>query len=230
MSTKKTEITETGGETTRNFSEKAKTWAKVISYVAFILLLFAAGFFTGRKVVGKPGEPITVYIPGDTVYVDKTELVPVYIKTPPDTANIIAACVRDGKFSELFPHLVKDSIIYITKDDTSAVIADWATERFYEETLFDIDTVGTATVRAKTQYNRLAWMDATFVPVIKQVTTPTILTKKFSPFVGAGISTMPEVMVGGGVFFEDKYGVSAMYQYNWDVKRHAVGLMTMYKF
>ena len=41
---------------------------------------------------------------------------------------------------------------------------------------------------------------------------------------------MPEVVANAGIFFEDKYGVSLLYEYNWGIKKHAVGITALYKF
>ena len=204
---------------------------KIIGTVVLVAGLLGIGFFTGRKTVIIPdNDPDIIYIPGDTITVQYPEPEPVLIKVPADTAKIIEACIKSGRFTDLFPTQTKDSIVYVTKEDSAAVIRDWATERLYEQKVFDIDTVGTATIRAKTQYNRITWLGSTFVPVIKQTTLTNTIVKKYSPFVGVGITTMPEVLVNGGMYFEDKYGASVVYEYDWQTNRHAVGLMGSMKF
>lgn len=216
--------------------EKAKNKAKqILAYAAGILLLLVLGFFGGRLTIKEPGEPEVIYLPGEPIYIpvpaepDSTETKPVYIVKPIDTANVIAECIRDGKYPELFP-VPKDSIIYVTKEDTAAVLKDWAAERYYKQKVFDIDTVGSAVVEAKSQYNRITWIGTTFTPVTKQVVMPTLVRKKYSPFIGGGITTMPEIVVNGGMYFDDKYGASLMYEYDWTRKKHAVGVMGTIKF
>jgi hypothetical protein len=210
---------------------KDKKMKKALKSALLILAMLGIGFFAGRKTM-PPVQlpPETVYLPGEPVVVEKPYPDPVYVRVPADSANIIAECVRDGKFKELFPERVRDSIIYLTKEDTAAVIRDWATERYYDEQVFDIDTVGTATVNAKVQYNRIEYMRTTFVPVQKATTVTNVVGKKYSPFVGMGITTMPEVVVNGGMYFDDKYGASLLYEYNWGLDRHAIGLMGTIKF
>ena len=210
-------------------SEKNINWWKValIAMVAFGLLV--GGFFLGRKTIDKPGPSDPVYVPGDTVFVDKPYPEPVYINKPADTANVILACIKSGRYYDLFPEKVRDSISYVTPEDSSMVIRDWATERFYKEKLFDCDTVGTLTVEAKTQYNRLEWLNTTFVPMTKVVTKPKPV-KKYSPFIGGGLTTFPSVIGQAGVFFEDKYGFSGVYQYDWDRKERAFGTAFLIKF
>lgn len=199
-----------------------------ILLIGAILLALVGGFFIGRKTI-KPEKPDVVYVKGDSIKVDVPYPVPVEVVKPVDTANVILACIKSGKYYELFPEKVRDSLIYISKEDTTTVILDWATERFYEETLFDIDTVGTATVRAKVQYNRLSWLNSTFTPVTKVVITPQPI-KKYSPFVGVGLTTMPTALGQAGLFFEDKYGFSGLYQYDWVNNNHIFGGMFLLKF
>lgn len=206
-------------------SEETK---KSLWYLAICLIVLAIGFFIGRSTIKKPGDPQIIYVPGDTVKITKDSLVPVYIKKPIDTANVLLDAIASGNFDDLFP--VKDSIIYVTKDDSSAVIRDWATERLYDETLFDIDTVGTEQVQIQVQYNRIGWIKGTFVPIQKQTTITEEKVKKFAPFVGAGITTMPEIGADAGVFLDDKYGVALRYLYDWERSKHAAGLSVYYKF
>lgn len=143
--------------------------------------------------------------------------------------NVILSCIKSGKYYELFPERVRDSIIYVTKEDTTNVLLDWATERWYSEKVFDSDTLGTGVVNARVQYNRLTWLGSTFTPVQKVVITPQPL-KKYAPFFGGGITTMPSFITQGGLFINDKYGFSALYMYDWNVKTHIVGTTFLYKF
>lgn len=210
-------------------SKEINKW-KVGLISLLVILIMAAGFIIGRKTV-KPAKPEIIYQKGDSIRVEVPYPVPVEVIKPVDTVNIILACIRSGKYYELFPEKVKvrDSIIYVTKEDTSSVLLDWATERIYEEKMFDIDTVGKAVVRAKVQYNRLSWLNTSFTPVTKVVYKPQPI-KKFSPFVGGGISTMPAAVGEVGMFFEEKYGFSGLYQYDWEQKKHSLSAVFLYKF
>jgi len=201
---------------------------KILICIGVLLIIGVIGFFIGRSTIKERIITVTKYEKGDPVTIYKDSLVPVYVNKPIDTTNVILAAIESGDFTDLFP--VRDSIIYVTKDDTSAVLLDWATERFYKETLFDIDTVGTEIVNFKVQYNRLQEINGTFTPVIKHTTETVEKVKKFAPFVGAGITTAPEVVVNAGMFFEDKYGVSALYEYDWGLNRHVAGITALYKF
>ena len=208
-------------------TDKAK---KRFSYTVLFLGLLAIGFFVGRSTFKPKIVTEIVYEKGDTVTITKDSLVPVYIKKPIDTTNVILAAIKSGKFTDLFPVNIKDSLIYITKEDTAAVLLDWATERVYKETLFDIDTVGVENVELKVQYNRLQSINGTFVPVIKNVNTTVTKTKNIAPFVGAGITTAPEMVLNAGMFIQDKYGAMFLYEYDWQMKKSAAGLTVLYKF
>ena len=54
--------------------------------------------------------------------------------------------------------------------------------------------------------------------------------KKYSPFVGLGLTTQPTVAGQAGMFFEDKYGFSGLYQYDWTNNNHIFGAMFLMKF
>lgn len=210
--------------------DKKSKRLKTILTVILLLVFGAGGFLTGRKTI----EPIEiekpVYIPGDTITVEVPVPTPVYVVRPADTANIIAKCVKDGIYAELFPEKVRDSLVYIpTAEDTLEIVRDWATERYYEEKIFDVDTVGTATVRAKTQYNRITEMSAEVVPVVKTV-TKVLPPKKYVPFVGVGATTMPTVAVEGGMFLDEKWGGAMLYQKNVKEKGGSFGVLIVRKF
>ena len=222
---------------TKNFARTFILWLKkektkkLVRTLLMMAAVLAAGFFAGRKTVYHETETNTVYLPGEPIEVEKeVPGKPIFVNVPPDTLDVIADCIRKGKFKELFPSITKDSIVYVTKEDTAAVLADWATERIYEQKIFDIDTIGSAIVKARAQYNRITWIGSTFTPVIKHTTVTEVVGKKYAPFVGAGITTMPEIVVNGGLYFDDKYGASVLYEYNWEMRRHAVGLMGTIKF
>lgn len=199
---------------------------KILGALAIALGIFIAG----RQTVKPKTETATEYLPGEPIEIEIPVPVPVEVIKPIDSANVILDCIKSGKFADLFPERVRDSIVYVTKEDTAAVLIDWATERIYEQKVFDIDTVGTATIKAKSQYNRITWLSSTFVPVVKHTTVTDVIRRKYAPFAGAGITTMPEIVINGGMYFDDKYGISLLYEYNWQVEKHAVGLMGTYKF
>lgn len=217
----------------KNFIKKtAKTKAGKVLKVALLVLAFSVGsFFVGRKTVNmEPLPPEIIYEPGEPVIITKYEPKPYKVRVPADTANIILDCVKSGKFSDLFPVNVKDSIVYLSKEDTMAVIKDWATERIYAEKVFDADTVGSATMEAVVRYNRLQKFTTTFIPTQKTTTITNYVYKKYAPFAGVGVTTMPSYVVNAGMYFDDKYGASAMFQHDWVNKKVSVGLIATYKF
>jgi len=226
---KNTTTTTVNIETNSVTDENKFKWWKLIITMLLMIGTLVGGYFWGKKTVKiEPQDPI--YICGDTVKVEVPCPVPFMVKEPCDTMNVIMDCFKSGKYAEFFPERVKDSLIYIpTSEDTLAIIRDWATERYYEEKIVDSDTLGTAIIKAKTQYNRLSLLGADITPVIKEV--PYIKEPKLiSPFLGAGISTSPSVVIQGGIFIKDDWGASLMYQYDWQGNQNVWGLNLLYKF
>lgn len=208
-----------------------KNWWKIGVIIAAAILLFGLGFYVGKK-----REP-EVIIKTETKYVELPPIhdsipkpVPVYVKQPADSLNILLALIEEGKYEEYFPERVRDSLIYITKEDTAAVICDWATERVYKETLFDTDTLGRFAFDAKVQYNRLQNFDYTFVPVQKQTETTIRTVRTFLPYLGAGLDLNGSVMAQGGVFVKQNAGLAVQYRYDTKLKEHTAGALFLYMF
>lgn len=215
--------------TTTEEEKKTFNWWKFGTIVFLILAFFGSGFYFGKKSVDPSNLP-PVYTPGDTVYVDKPYPEPVYVTKPADTLNIIANCVKNGKYSELFPErVIVDTLYKPTSQDTLDIVKDWATQRTYKEKIFDVDTLGTATMTATVQYNRISNISAEVVPVVKNV--PYVVPpKKFSPFVGAGLTTASSVYVNGGFFVNDKWGGNVFFLAGLNGEKNAVGAGAIYKF
>lgn len=214
-----------------------KNWWKIGGLIGIALALLIGGFFIGRSTVKipEPGPPI--YIPGDTVKQEIPVPYPVEVKVPAevDTGDLIRYCVANGLFSDFFPALDSSLIINPqTLEDSlkiyMAIANDWVKEREYKQNLFDVDTLGKCDIDLKVANNQLKYLDYTFVPVIKQVETVITYKRKFSPFIGAGLSTKPTVLGQAGMFFEEKYGVSYLYQYDYVNKQHIHGGIFLFKF
>lgn len=208
-----------------------KNWWKIGVIIAAAVLLFGLGFYVGKK-----REP-EVIIKTETKYVELPPIhdsipkpVPVYVKQPADSLNILLALIEEGKYEEYFPERVRDSLIYVTKEDTAAVIRDWATERVYKETLFDTDTLGRFAFDAKVQYNRLQNFDYTFTPVQKQTETTIRTVRTFLPYLGAGLDLSGSVMAQGGVFVKQNAGLAVQYRYDTKLKEHTAGALFLYMF
>jgi hypothetical protein len=208
---------------------KEINWWKVAVIAIVALALFWGGFF-----IGKQREPevitntVTEYVElppiHDTIPVPK----PYKVVEPADTVDIIKKCIENGLFAELFPP--RPDTVFVTKEDTSAVIKDWATQRHYAETLFDIDTVGKCSINADVQYNRLSNLSYEFIPIQKQTQTTIRTTRTFLPYVGAGLSTNATYSAQGGVFYKQDAGVAIQYNYNGPTKQSSVGAMFMWMF
>lgn len=197
-----------------------KNW-KLVLLILAIVSLFGFGFFIGRKTIKVPTTPTVIYVPQPTVQ-DSTDTPPTPISEKIDSANFIKDCIASGKFYDLFPEKIvyrdsieyRDSLIYLTNDDYKKIAMDWGTERTYKETAFDSDTLGKFDYTAKVQYNQLMSFAYEFTPMQKQVTTTQNQIKRFSPFIGAGISTLPSAELDLGLIIDDSWGFSASGRYN----------------
>lgn len=207
--------------------------------IAVVLILFGGGFYVGRKTIDVPKEKIkTVYIKGKTIVKSSVLTIPpipILAVFPADTADIIKKCVEDGIYKELWPK--EKEYILPTKEDTLAIMYDWSAKRYYSEKIFDIDTLGTCTINASVQYNRLSELGYEYTPSTKTEIQTIYRVKKFSPFVGAGgivglKEAQPHMMmeVNGGMFFNDKYGVQVRYQTAFLPNTNYVGASALFKF
>ena len=83
---------------------------------------------------------------------------------------------------------------------------------------------------ARVQYNRLYDLNVAFTPVQKNVIINKVVPKKFSPYAGVGITTIPSCAATVGMYIDDKYGTGVMVQRDWERKKTSVGLIVTYKF
>lgn len=195
---------------------EALKWKLICCSIVAVVLL-AIGFFIGRKTVKIPKpETITEYITLPPIHDSIPYPKPVYVESPIDTAKIIQQCIADGIYQELWP----TDTITINKNDTTAIMADWATKRAYKEVLFDSDTLGNCSVDIDVQYNRIRSLEYTFVPVQKNVNNTVYQQKSFEPFVGVnGLFSTDGTRdfllgVNAGAYFKNKYGVNVQYQHS----------------
>ena len=112
---------------------------------------------------------------------------------------------------------------------------DWATERVYEKTVFDSDTLGKFDYTAKVQYNQLMSFGYNYTPLQKQQEIVQNQVKHFSPFIGAGISTLPSLELDLGAFIDDSWGFSFNGRYNMryeqmGINKFDVGVKVLKKF
>lgn len=207
-----------------------KNWWKIAVIIIAALALFWGGFYIGRQ---RDPEVITKteikYVELPPIHDSIPKPVPYKVIEPVDSMNIIMQAKLSGLLAELFPNEGKDTV-YVTKEDTTLVMKDWATERKYKETLFDSDTLGRFTFDASVKYNRLASFDYTFVPVQKQTETVTKTTRRFLPYLGGGITTNGSLMGQGGMFFHQDAGFAVQYQYDPKLKQNSVGGMFLWMF
>ena len=205
-------------------------WWKIAVFIIAGLLLLGLGFYIGRQ-----REPETIvkteikYVELPPVHDTIDKPVPYKVVEPADTADIILACIKSGKFEELFPKQPGDTV-YVTQQDSAAVIKDWATERKYAETLFDDEELGKFTFDATVKYNRLANFDYTFKPVQMQTETTIKTTRKFLPYIGAGFDSGMGILGQGGIFFHQDAGFAIQYRYDTQLKQSTYGGLFLYMF
>lgn len=210
---------------------------KIAVYCIAVIGIFALGIFTGRRTVRTEVE----YIKGDTVTDTLFLPQPVEEKHPVDTLGIIEQCIADGIYSDLWPErrdtlLYRDTIYVPTAADTSAILSDWATRRFYSDTLFNSEESGYLDYCAEVQYNRLLNFSYRHIPVTKHVTEIKDGSKILSLFIGMGFSVNtggdknPMLLLNAGLFVKEKYGVYAMYQRGLVLNDDYIGGGIMYRF
>ena len=215
----------------------AKQWEYV--FKGFVILCVGAlCFFLGRKTIKEePAKVVKEYVKGETVRDTIMSLVPYKVVEPIDTLNIIRQCVKDGIYAELWPTKIVTEYIETTKADTTLITKDWASTRYYSETLFENDTLGTCKVDAQVQYNRLKSLGYEFTPYVKNVTTTVYKTKLFSPYVGVGGMYNPwdenkdfVGQINGGFFIKEKYGLQLQYSHSFSTKNDYFGGALLWKF
>jgi hypothetical protein len=205
--------------------------------ITIILVLLTTGFFIGRKTVNTKTEIVTEYIKGetitDTVYYPK----PYKVVEPIDTLNLLQQCIKDGIYKELWPERVVTEYVEMEKKDTTAIIKDWATKRFYSETLFSDEKNGTCIFNAEVQYNRMNVVGYSFTPSTKVITEKKHVIKTFSPFVGVNYLTNPwndiknpSIQLNGGLYINEKYGLQLIYQRGFKLNNDYLGGGILIKF
>lgn len=211
---------------------------KILFNIILVLTLLTFGFFIGRKTVKIPDpEVVTEYVKGDIIRDTLYYPQPYKVVEPVDTLSIIQQCIKDGIYKELWPERVVTEYVEVNKADTTAIMKDWATKRFYSETLFDDDIKGKCVFNAELQYNRMKVIDYEFSPIVKTITETNYVVKKFKPFVGLNYITNPwnevknpSVQINGGVIFKDKFGIQAIYQRGFGLNDDYVGGGIIYTF
>lgn len=212
---------------------------KIALIVLVAFALFGLGLWVGTK---HDSEPQIIYTPGetitDTLYLEKpSEEVP-----PHDTLDIIKQCIKDGMYADLWPERVdtlwmRDTCYVPTPEDTTRIMRDWVTKRFYSNVLFNDEKQGYFDYSAEIQYNRLSSFSYNFTPVVKEVTQTKTYTKFMSPFVGLYYLTNPwdevknpSIQINAGVFLKDRYGISILYQRGFTVDNDHIGAGLLIKF
>lgn len=211
-------------------------WKNILITIA-ILSIMGIGFILGRYTTEVKTNTVTKYIKGDTIREIIYEPKPYKVEVPIDTLNLIKQWIKDGVYSELWPTKTVTEYVEINKTDSTQVIKDWSTKRLYAETLFKNDTLGTCSINAEVQYNRLRLVNYSYEPVTREVVKEIRLIKKFEPFIGVSYLTNPweqqrNSMIGvtGGFFIKEHYGLMVQFQHSLNTKSDYIGGTFCYKF
>ena len=211
-------------------------WKNIFITIAVFAIL-CVGFILGRCTTEVKTVTTTKYIKGDTIREIIYKPKPYKVTTPIDTLSLLKQCIKDGIYKELWPNKVVTEYVEIEKADSSDIIKDWATKRQYAETLFKNDTLGSCSINAEVQYNRLRLVDYSFEPVVREVVKETRVTRKFEPFIGLNVMVNPwddiknpMLGVSGGFYIKEHYGISLQFQHAFKSKADYVGGTLFYKF
>lgn len=205
---------------------------KIARWVAVSLAILAvcctAAYKFGRG-ANAPHEPTFTYEPLPTVAVSRsgTELAPV--SEMPRDSIVFVTVYRDRPVA---PKGVPPDISLPPLIDTvasyRATVEDWNTERTYRDTLLHSDTLGTATLCATVQFNRLTGLDFRYTPRQKSVVIVVPPKATIQPYALTNITTR-WANVGAGLKY-GKVGIHAVagYDYQTGTPSLGAGLLVMF--
>lgn len=190
-----------------------KTRYKIVTLIATLVAGIAIGrLTTDEKIVIewrdmpkinaeiKEPAPLAVHVP------DSIKYIPVYRARP------------------TMPEAASEPLQIDTAASLAATVKDWNMERTYAGTLFQSDTLGTASYEAKVQYNTLTSLKWDFTPKVKEITK--IKNRTVRPFVGVGYNTFNQASATGGVFIKN-IGFSATYINDFTERKNGIGVGIM---
>lgn len=208
-----------------------KTFKYIIGLIICIIMGIVIGIYIGNIYSKNHVKEKIIYEKGDEIRDSIPYPYPVIVESPIDTESIIKQCIKDSIFYELFPEKIKEVTVYIPeKEDTSAIMKDWATKRVYSNTLFDSDTLGTLNLNTTIQYNRIFKYEYSFNPNIKTIIQEDKKPTFMQPLIGIGATTMPSFVLMGGVLFKEKIGANFLYQYDFKTNKSYYGGSIIYSF
>jgi len=188
--------------------------------LAILIACCTVAFNLGRGSVSS--EPTTTYRTLRPVAVSKkgTELAPVSA-TRRDSI-VFVTVYRDPSAAPVSgPSDTRPTTIIDTAASYRATVEDWNTERRYEETLLESDTLGTAHLRATVQFNRLTALDFQYTPRQKSTVIVTPPKNTLRPYALTNITTR-WANVGAGLKY-GKVGIHAVGGYDYQTGSMALG-------
>lgn len=202
---------------------------KIIRVLIVAIVFIAIGFLLGRCTSTREKEIVTEYVELPPIHDTIVTLKPYKVIQPIDTLDMLKQCIKDGIYSELFPERVVNDTIF-TREDTSVILKDWASRRYYTQELFNNDTIGKCNVDFSVQYNRVDTFSYTYIPIQKNTSVTEYKTPLISPFIGIGAMSNPSFDAEAGIYIKENFGIAFKYQYEINENKHNFGGMLIYKF
>jgi len=182
--------------------------------ILILITILILGVILGRWTL--PQKIKIEYLPGIKVHDSIPYSVPYKVEIP---ANPVLP---------LKPDTIKlsgDTTYIAQVVDTAQIIADYIKKNYYQEILFDNDTLGSFSFEAQVQYNKLQYFGYSFTPIHKQTT----ITQKrvFEPFILSSVNTLGYFGLGAGAYYNNTgFGL----KYLTDFKQKGVELQVSVKF
>ena len=196
---------------------------KINSYLILstIILSIALGGILGYFIGKGRVKTVTViekevkYFPGKRIVGTIKDLTPIKVVIPSIPDLLVYTDT-----------IVVDSIVYVQKVDSFAVLREFLTRRYYQETIFDIDTVGKCEISFEVYKNRANNLNYEFIPIYKEIKESRKEYKK---------EKYRSILIGGGLNFsggingqiilsENRFGAGYQFLRMYNANYHGVGV------
>ena len=169
-------------------------------FIIACLVFLGLGFYVGRQSIDVNTK--IKYIRGKTLRdsIPYDKLVPIYIKSP----SLKTYIERTDSIRVFYTTSPKD-----TAQSLKNVLEDWNLSRTYDSILFNDSTNGKLHYNATIQFNKISSFKYDYTPITRVETRS--VTRTIEPFISAEYSTLNNVGIGGG-FFYNKLGLELKYQ------------------
>jgi hypothetical protein len=170
------------------------TLKDTIINIVIIILILLVGIFIGSRSSFKEIKSEIRYLPSDTI---RDTIV---------TQVLVKEVIPSKPIYLVDTLIINDTIIQVI--DTSAIINDWITQRFYKDTLINSDTLGLLVLESEIQYNKLQNLNYEYSPIQKEINTTVTKVKWVEPYVMVGYGTNNNANFQVGLFIKQHFGIS----------------------